>query len=178
MPAEAGAIANPLPPSGKSAFVTGFEFVGTVDNAPYVSVPAALAFRQRCTWQGKSGEEAIMAFTATQAKEAGRLVSGILGTVVLENEEGSLGKCNFANVRLPLEIAKLAGGDMVKAVKVAQWIAKVLVEEYDTFLAVLIHADAWWVRMSAQIYLSMDDWEWAGGVLKEICVRVENGEAL
>lgn len=178
VPTEAGAINNPLPPSGKSAFVTGFEFVGTVDNAPYVSVPAGIEFRKRCTWAGQSGEEAINAFTSSQAREAGELVSGVLGTEVLENEEGTLGKCNFSNVRLPLEYAGVAHGDVGKAIKVAQWIAKVLVGEYDTFIAVIFYADAWWVRLSAQIYLTMEDWKWAGGVLKEVCDRVEKGEAL
>lgn len=178
LPSEGTVINNPLPPSNKSSYITNFEFVGTIDNAPFVSVPAAIEFRKACTWQGKSGEEAIIAFTLAQAREAGKLVAEILGTEVLENEEGTLGKCNFSNVKLPLDFKMVAGGEHAQAIKVAQWIAAVLVEEYNTFIAIIFYANAWWVRLSAQVYLDMSDWKWAGDTLKEVCERVQKGEAL
>jgi hypothetical protein len=53
-----------------------------------------------------------------------------------------------------------------------------LVDEYSTFIAIIFYAGAWWARLSAQVYLSMEDWEWAGNVLKEVCARVSKGEAL
>ena len=168
---------NPLPPSGKSEYITNFEFVGTMDNAPYLSLPAAIKFREALVWQGKSGEEAIMAFTHDQARKAGELVAEALGTEVLENGEGTLGNCTFANVRLPLDYRVVAGGDTAKAVKIAQWIASVLVGEYDTFIATIFYAEAWWVRLSAQVYLDMSDWAWAADTLKQVCERVQNGEA-
>lgn len=37
---------NPLPPSTKSNFVQQFEFVGTVDNASLLCIPAAIKFRK------------------------------------------------------------------------------------------------------------------------------------
>lgn len=178
LPTDGPQIISPLPPSAKGAFVASFEFVGTIDNSPYVSVPAAIEFRKACTWQGKSGEEAIMAYTHDQARKAGKVVAEILETEVLENEEGTLGNCNLSNVKLPLDFHAIAGGDRAKALKVAQWIAKTLVEEYDTFIAIIFHADAWWVRLSAQVYLDMEDWSWAGKTLKEVCERVHKGEAL
>lgn len=178
LPNGGARINNPLPPSTKSPWIINFEFVGTIDNAPYTAVPAALEFRKAITWQGKSGEEAIMAFTQDQARQAGKLVAAILNTKVMENEEGTLGNCNFANVNLPLDLQTLTGGDTAKAVKIAQWIAQVLVTEYNTFIAIIFYADAWWVRLSAQVYLTLEDWEWAGNVLKEVCERVSRGEAL
>lgn len=45
---------NPLPPSSKSNFVQQFEFVGTVDNASLLCIPAALKFRKEIC----GGEEA------------------------------------------------------------------------------------------------------------------------
>lgn len=45
---------NPLPPSTKSNFVQQFEFVGTVDNASLLCIPAALKFREEIC----GGEEA------------------------------------------------------------------------------------------------------------------------
>lgn len=149
-----------------------------MDNSPFASVPAAIEFREACTFNGKSGEEAIIAFTQDQAKMAGEHVAQALGTEVLENEECTLGKCNFSNVKLPLSFDLIASNDTSKAIAVAQWIARTLVEEYDTFIAIIFYADAWWVRLSAQVYLTMSDWQWAGRVLQEVCSRVENGEAL
>lgn len=177
LPNEGGSINNPLPPSTKSPFVTNFEFTGTMDNAPYTCVPAALKFRESITWQGKSGEDAIISFSQNQAREAGRLVADILCTEVMENAEGTLTRCNFANVRLPLDFATLAGGETQKAVKIAQWISSTLVDEYDTFVAIIFYGGALWARLSAQIYLTMDDWEWGGNVLKQVCQRVDKGEA-
>lgn len=177
LPSNSGPINNPLPPSTKSPFVTNFEFVGTVDNAPYICVPAALRFRESITWQGKSGEDAIISFSQNQAREAGKLVADILSTEVMQNAEGTLTRCNFANVRLPLDFATLAGGETQKAVKIAQWISSTLVDEYDTFIAIIYYGGALWARLSAQIYLTMDDWEWGANVLKQVCQRVDKGEA-
>ena len=169
-------INNPLPPSGKSAYITNFEFVGTMDNSPYLCVPAALEWRGRLTWEGKRGEEAVMGYTQHLAREAGKVVSSAFGTEVMENAEGTLGECNFSNVRLPLSYADVAGRDYSKAVKVGQWIAKVLVEEYNTFIAIIFHAEAWWVRLSSQVYLTVEDFEWGAKVLSEVCKRVRAGE--
>ncbi|GAB7348967.1 hypothetical protein MBLNU459_g7951t1 [Dothideomycetes sp. NU459] len=177
VPVEAGAITNPMPLTTKSPFVAGFEFVATADSVQYTCVPAALEFRKACTWNGKSGEEAIIAYTSAQAREAGKLVAKALGTTVMDNDEGTLGRCNLSNVRLPLGFEALTGGETAKAISIARWIALLLVNEYDTYMAIFFHGDAWWVRLSSQIYLTMDDWEWAGGVLKEVCARVEKGEA-
>ncbi|KAI5252033.1 PLP-dependent transferase [Aureobasidium subglaciale] len=172
----AAPINNPLPPSAKSAFIVNFEFVGTIDNSPYTSLPAAVEFRETITWQDKNGEDAIISFTQNQARKAGKLVADILQTVVMENAEGTLGRCNFSNVKLPLDPTALAGGETGKAVKIAQWIATTLVEQYNTFIAIIYYGDAWWVRLSAQVYLTMEDWEWAGTILNEICERVRKGE--
>ncbi|KAL1305306.1 hypothetical protein AAFC00_002209 [Neodothiora populina] len=178
LPTEGAAIKNPLPPSRKNAFVTNFEFVGTIDNSPYMCVPAAIEFRKAFTWQGRSGEDAIIAFTEDQAKKAGQVVSGILGTEILDNEAKTLTKCNFANIRLPLDFEVDASGDGDKAIEIAQWLSSTLNNEYDTFIAILVYNNAWWARLSAQVYLDMSDWEWAGHTLKEVCGRVQKGQAL
>ena len=87
-----------------------------------------------------------------------------------------MGECNFSNVRLPLSYAEVAGSDHSKAVKVAHWIAKVLVEEYNTFIAIIFYNGAWWVRLSSQVYLTLNDFNWGAKVLQEACSRVRNGE--
>ena len=172
------AVNNPLPPSGKSDFVTNFEFVGTLDNSPYLCVPAALAWRRKLRFDGREGEEAIMAHNQRLAREGGEIVSAALGAgaEIMENDEGTLGNCNFSNVRLPLDFQSIAAGDVATAQKVGQWIAEVLVQEYKTFIAIIFYKGSWWVRLSGEVYLTKDDFEWAGRTLSEVCERVGRGE--
>lgn len=171
-------INNPLPPSEASEFLTLFRDVGTVDNSPYTCITAALEWRDRIVWseKGLRGEEAIFAYCMEQAREAGKLIAGVLGTDVLENEEGTLTRCNFSNVRLPLDLASMADGNTEKAIKIGQWIAETIAMEYNTFIAIILHADSWWVRLSGQVYLTMADWQYGADVLKEVCKRVKKGE--
>nr|POE85390.1 hercynylcysteine sulfoxide lyase [Quercus suber] len=179
------AINNPLPPSDKSAFVANFEFVGTIDNSPYLCVPAALQWRRKVTLHprapaepGKLGEAAIMSYNCALARRGGAIAAAALGTEVLENDQGTLGNCAFSNVRLPLDAVALADvrGDVGRAIEVAQWMSRVLVDEYETFLALIFYGGKWWVRLSAQIYLTESDFEWCAQVLKQVCARVERGE--
>ncbi|TKA73791.1 hypothetical protein B0A49_05141 [Cryomyces minteri] len=190
-------INNPLPPSAKSAFVTNFEFVGTIDNTPYLCIPAALAFRQRLAHGGKRGEAAVAAYCFELARAAGQLTASILGTNVLAKVDTGdrTEECCFSNVRLPLEYASVtnatsatsatnltsgdvgaAKGNCDSAIRIAQWISQVLVHEYATFIAIIFYGDAWWVRLSAQVYLDLADFEWGAGVLKKVCERVRAGE--
>ncbi|PIA98656.1 putative aminotransferase [Cercospora beticola] len=170
------ALVSPLPPSQKSEFVNNFEFTGTIDTNPYLCVGAALNWRARMAWNGKNGEEAIMAYYIFLARKAGQIVAGILETEVMENSEGTLQNCAFSNVALPLSLQDDAEGTYTVAVAIAQWMSKVLVEEYNTFLAILIHGGRWWVRLSAQVYLDEEDFHWAGKVLQEVCERAKDGE--
>ena len=176
LPTEGAQINNPLPPSEKSEFVTNFEFVGTLDDSPYLCVPAAIEWRSKLTWNGMEGEEAIFSYCGRLVRRAGKIVSKMLRTEVLENEEETLGNCNFSNVRLPLSFSELTGSDQVQASQIGQWIARVLAEEYNTFMAIVFFGGNWWIRLSAQVYLTEKDFEWAGHVLKEICTRVKKGE--
>jgi len=172
-------IFSPLPTSTKSPFVVNFEFVGTIDNAPYLCVPTALAYRR----DRLGGEDVVTSYLITLAKKAGQLVSRRLGTEVLDNDEGTLGLCAFSNVRLPLdvdELSRLANRPdrAVFAIEIRDWMSLTLVKEYGTFMALLFYAGAWWVRLSAQVYLDMEDFERAADILVEVCKRVKAGEHL
>ena len=169
-------INNPLPPSNKSEYITNFEFVGTLDDSPYLCVPAGIEWRSKITWNGKRGEEAVFAYNLHLASRSGKIVSGILQTETLENEEGTLGNCNFSNIRLPLSFSELTSSDPAQATQIGQWIARTLVDEYRTFIAIIFYGGAWWVRLSAQVYLTEQDFQWAGHVLREVCARVNKGE--
>ena len=59
-------------------------------------------------------------------------------------------------------------GDLVR-----DRIVKLLVERHCTFMAVVFYREAWWVRLSAQIYLELEDFNWSAGVLREVCKLAE-----
>jgi selenocysteine lyase/cysteine desulfurase len=174
---------NPLPKNSKSAFVANFEFVGTLDTSPYICVPEALKWRR----EAAGGEEAIRSYCQTLVCAGSKKIAEMLGTEIMDNEEGTLTQCCMVNVRLPLKVShpekhKTAPGEYaVKPgydVEATDWMLDTLMNEFKTFIAIYYFQDAWWARMSGQIYLDMEDFEWAGRVLKELCERVGKGEYL
>lgn len=152
--------------------------MGSKDNAPYLCVPEAIAFRERL-----GGEEVVRTYCEKLAYQCGSYIAKYLGTEVLDNETRTLTKCCMSNVRLPISLevveqkARDCGiqesevGGMVR-----DWISEVLAEEYNTFIQSLFFGGNWWARFSGQVYLEMRDFEWAAGVLREVCARVEGGE--
>lgn len=169
------AIRNPLPPDGKSAFVSLFQFVATTDNSPYYCVPAALAFRENVC----GGEEKITRYCESIVREGGDRIAAILGTDVMADAYGDLRRCAFANVRLPLTIG--TGESEVRAEDagaVEKWIEAKMVTEFETFSCVMFYKGRFWCRFSGQIYLEVEDYEWGGRMLKGLCERVRAGEHL
>lgn len=49
-------------------------------------------------------------------------------------------------------------------------------KEFDTFIPAKVYAGAFWVRISGQTYLDIENFEWAAKVLQELCERVTRGE--
>jgi hypothetical protein len=162
----------------KTAYVSNFEFVGTIDNAPYLCIPAAIAWRQNL-----GGEDVVLDYCQKLAQEGGKLVAKELGTDVMDNKTGTLGKCCMANVRLPISVstvqqhaakAGIDAADIGSAVR--DWVSKTLIDDYGTFIQTLFYNGAWWGRLSGQPYLEMEDMEWAAKTLGKICGRVKAGE--
>jgi selenocysteine lyase/cysteine desulfurase len=213
---------NPLPPSAKSVFVNAFEYVGTLDNSPYLCVKDALEFREKVL----GGEARIQQYMRSLATEGGATVSKKLRTWVLGHGHGqgdSLRHCAMVNVAMPLVVMqdKVQGSpnpvdrtDETQAGRAAaqeaaaqlnpagpdakqprmqrraediaippedaqrawSWMTKALVDDYQTFIPLFYHDGRFWARLSAQVYLDMDDFEWAGDTLKLLCERVGRRE--
>ncbi|KAI9807425.1 MAG: hypothetical protein M1833_000170 [Piccolia ochrophora] len=178
-PDSVPSIANPFPPGSTPAFAHLFSFVGTVDPTPYLSIPAALAFRRTVC----GGEAAILSYCHGLAREGGRRAAAVLGTEVLENGTRTLqaGTC-FANVRLPLSVGtgEAADGGVRRedVAAVPAWLMRTMADESDVFVSVTRHAGHWWGRFSAQVYLEVEDFEEGARVLKGLCERVGRGEAV
>ncbi|KAK3077483.1 hypothetical protein LTS18_010145, partial [Coniosporium uncinatum] len=174
---EKGAAAkNPMPPSGNnSAYVSNFEFVGTIDNSPFLCVPEAIEWRRQL-----GGEEKIREYCFRLARDGGEMIARRFGTEVLENEEGTLGKCCLTNVRLPIEANQVAAAAGLEEAQVAgmvvNWMQRTIDAEWNTFIATFFYAGHWWTRLSAQVYLEMKDFEFAADILEKVCARAENGE--
>lgn len=177
---------NPLPPTGKSNFVSQFEFVGSVDNGPFLCVPEALRFRREVC----GGERAIMEYCCNLAGKGGRLVARILGTEVMDNSQHTLTfQCCMVNVRLPLEVIDddngltgTSGSNVIASVRrahastVTHFLTSSCVKEHSTFIAFILYRNAWWARLSAQIYLELADFEYGAQVLQALCIRVAQKE--
>ncbi|KAL5611611.1 hypothetical protein BROUX41_000805 [Berkeleyomyces rouxiae] len=170
---------NPLPPSSKQPFVANFSYVGTIDMSPFLCVKHSIDWRQRVL----GGEERIRAYQRRLAETGGQKAADILGTFVLQNKAGELTDCAMVNVALPLWVGDKAGAPEGTAVlaeadapAAVSWISNALMNEYKTFLPVFVHAQRVWARISAQVYLDMEDFEFAGTALKKLCERVANGE--
>lgn len=157
-------------------FAKNFADTATMDNSPFLCVPAAIEWRIRVLWKEKRGEEAVMGYLLHLSREGGRLVAMIFGTEVMENGEETLGACSMTNIRLPLSIDEVTSGDKSKEWTVSTWMMNtVMIREFETAVMIYPHAGSWWVRLSAQVYLTLADFEYAGHKLLEACNRVRAG---
>jgi selenocysteine lyase/cysteine desulfurase len=170
-------IFSPLPPStSNNAFVSQFEYAGTIDNAPSLCIPAALKFRDEIC----GGEESIRAYRYELAEKGEQKIAEILGTKALEVPKAS--RVGFANVWLPLQVAApgepQSEGYILEedTPAVMDFLSRKMVEEYNCFVAILFYKAAWIARFSSEIYLDMDDFIYGAEVLKELCARVKKLE--
>jgi len=161
-------------------FADQFKWLATVDQTPCLCVPEAIRFRTEIC----GGEERIRNYCFGLAREGGRVIASVLGTEVMENTQQTLGKCCFTNVRLPLEFSQSDGRsaaashalDAIDGPDIVKWLMDRAMCEYNTWIPGKFYGGAAWVRLSAQIYLEMKDFEWAATVLVKLCERIVDGE--
>lgn len=166
----------------KTAFESLFEFVATNDDTPYFCVPAALKFRNEVC----GGEDRIYTYLETLANEAGDVVAGILATDVLQEPnlapgtQSQLRRCAMSTVRLPIAVGQSETSEKACALvqedqvgSVVNWFQTTLTQKYSTFVPVFAHGGWMWTRLSAQVYLDKQDFEWLAGVLKEMCSDIK-----
>ncbi|KAF7943186.1 hypothetical protein EAE96_011123 [Botrytis aclada] len=170
--------------SNPNSFVQLFQKVSTIDPTPYLCTPEALKFRAEVC----GGEKNIREHCQKLTLAGGQSMAEILHTSILENETSSINQCCFVNVRLPFKIVQptehagnMPGYDFitiraVDASKIAKWIEEVSVKEYDMMFMTKHYSGALWVRISGQVYLEVQDFQWAAYRLRELSLRVERGD--
>ncbi|XP_021963444.1 L-cysteine desulfhydrase-like protein lolT1 isoform X2 [Folsomia candida] len=135
-------------------FQDEFFWTGTIDYSPYITIPAALAFRAEL-----GGEAVIRNYTHALAKEGGAYLAGRFRTRILQEDE-QMGSC--VDVQLPIQVYD-------HPLIVPGWFDEELIKKRNLFTGVYQHGGAWWIRVSTQIYNSIEDFHRAGDVFTEIC---------
>ncbi|KAK9371414.1 pyridoxal phosphate-dependent transferase [Lipomyces kononenkoae] len=160
---------------GKTQFESLFEFVATVDSSPYTCVPSALAFRRDVC----GGEDKILQYMQSIVTQGTDAVASMLGTEVMATDASSpvdeLRDCALANVRLPLSIGTTADADVTTehVHEICNWMQKTMVDEFHTFLPIFFYGGHLWARFSGQVYLEGSDFDWAGTLLKGLCMAIK-----
>ena len=164
---------KPLDPLGDL-----FYWAATIDMSPYLCITEALKFRERL-----GGEEVIRQYCFDLADRGGKIVADVLDTEVMDNQSRTLSQCCFTMVRLPLKFASeessetsdKAGLTAEDGPKVVKWIMDALMYRFQTWIPGKFYCNAIWMRISAQVYLVLQAFEWAAHVLKELCDEVQGG---
>ncbi|KAF7347351.1 PLP-dependent transferase [Mycena venus] len=154
-----------LSPSDRkvSNFVEQFDWTGTIDFVPCLSVATALEFRQ---WLG--GEEKINAYCREVVVQGSKRLAQILGTTATVLDSTGEMTLNMTNVHLPLP------HNLGPQAVVMGKMKKKLILERNMYAAVyFLPGMGWWVRCSGQIWTEVGDFEKLGKALVEVCSEVE-----
>jgi hypothetical protein len=137
-------------------------------------VPEAIKFREEVC----GGEARIRDYCFNLARDGGQVIAKSLGTERMQTAQDEMSQCCFTNVRLPLSFRKedTPNLDAADGPKIVTWIMDRAMYDYNTWMPGKFYGGAIWIRLSAQIYLEIKDFEWAAGVLKALCERAEKGE--
>ncbi|GHJ85264.1 hypothetical protein NliqN6_1666 [Naganishia liquefaciens] len=155
------------PATGEWVFAKQWDWVGTQDMAPMLSVSAALEFRRFL-----GGEERISKYCHDLAVTGGRKVAEFLKTNVVDTADGEL-TANMVTVELPLAVSFAENTPEGKKEMARQY--DFLLEEMfkaKVFAAVFCHNKKWMARFSAQVWNDVDDFIKVAGVLQAACNRV------
>lgn len=126
-----------------------------MDFSPYMTVPAALKFREDV-----GGESAIMSYNHRLAIDGGTYLANFFGTQIIQDED-QIG--NIVDVRLPINNPDdpMLNTDF--------WIDTLLYRFPEVFAPTYKHGGHWWIRISAQIYNDLTDFQVLGNVYGRIC---------
>jgi len=162
LPVSIGYVSPDDPPprlEGPARFVRLFEWTGTIDMIPFLSIEAALNFREAI-----GGEKRINDYCHNMAMQGGKHMAAVMGTRVLD-ETGEL-TANMTNVLVPLDISHFSGEELGALLSNFN---NTLLDKYNCFAGIYFHDKKCWVRCSSQIWTELSDFEYVGKAISEIC---------
>lgn len=154
-------------------------WVATIDQTPYLCLPRAVSFRNEVC----GGEDMIRNYCFDLARNGGELVAKVLGTEVMQNSTQTLNQCCFTNVRLPLAFSSRTSPksgqlhpmfDPKHGPTISKWIMEHSMIDHNTWIPGKFYNGAAWVRLSAQIYLDMEDFARAAEILSDLCLKARS----
>jgi len=147
-----------------SGFAAEFHWNGSIDVALALTVNAGLDFRTEI-----GGEERIIDYCHNLAIEGGKRVAEILGTEVMEMPQapGEL-VGNMVNVLLPHL------SNVKPSLEVASTFDHKMFEERRAYAVAYHHNDRWWLRISAQVYNQISDFEKLGIIMLAVCEEMRS----
>ncbi|CAK5270894.1 unnamed protein product [Mycena citricolor] len=153
------------------SFVEQYNWNGTIDFVPPLSIGPALDFRN---WLG--GEKKINDYCHSMAIKGGARLAEIFSTQVMD-QTGEFA-CSLVNVQIPLP-SSIKPTNEINDLFYQKMLAPTN-RKTKVSAAVYYHNGAWWTRCSAQIWTEIEDFELLGAVLTEVCQEVltENREQL
>ncbi|KZT57914.1 PLP-dependent transferase [Calocera cornea HHB12733] len=167
LPVSIGYVSPDDPPprlDGSARFIRLFEWTGTIDMIPFLSIDAALNFREAI-----GGEKKINDYCHNMAVQGGKRLAAVLGTRVLD-QTGEL-TANMTNVLVPVDISEFSGEELGALLSNFN---NTLLDKYNCFAGIYFHDRKCWVRCSAQIWIELSDFEYVGKAILEICQAYVN----
>jgi selenocysteine lyase/cysteine desulfurase len=119
-----------------------------------LSILTALKFRKQY------GEDAIISYTHSLAIEGGKAMAKILGTHTLTRDDDDK-VANMVNVALPIKDLKHPKANNADFMKI-------MLDKYNLYTPAFIHGDHLYTRVSAQIYLELEDFVRLANIWKEV----------
>ncbi|KAI5893649.1 PLP-dependent transferase [Schizophyllum commune H4-8] len=144
-------------------FVTQFYWNGLADWLAYMSIEPALNFRRQI-----GGDDKINSYCHDLAVRGGLRTAEIVGTEVLDSPAGD-GElvANMANVRLPIDTS-------IPGPKVFQLFHTEMMGTHRIYAVPYMFNGSWWVRVCAQVYAEMSDFERLGHVLVDVSRKINS----
>lgn len=131
------------------SFQNEFFWLGTKDYSPYLTISDAIDFRQTI-----ANESDIFSYNHQLAVQAGNLLAKMWNTSTLISDERYLSTMN--NIQLPL---------MINTPDKMNSLYEKLINEYNIFLPMVEFDTKFYCRISAQIYMELNDYEKVGKIV-------------
>ncbi|KAJ8073099.1 hypothetical protein AAF712_007381 [Marasmius tenuissimus] len=145
-----------------SDFATEFVWNGSADVAIPLTIDSALDFRAAV-----GGEEKIIRYCQELAVTGGTKLAAILNTEVMSTDASPETRICMVNVRLPFS------APVAPSFGVFSGFDRKLIEDHKVYASVFYHDGKWWIRVSAQIYNEISDFERLGAALLVACAEIE-----